>query len=621
VSRAAPEKAGGGAAIGYDEDMLASRNLPFLDALTLSGLLTPQEIEEVLAQCPATISSGEELARVFVEQGVLTPFQTWQLLQGRWRGLVMGDFRILGPISRAGMGRVFLAQSRPPGRKVAIKLVRPMSPDDEEAVARLRLEAFASMTLEHPNILRGIEYDRIANAKRETYYLAMEFIPGPNLAELRAIKRTLPWRQACGFAQQAACGLHVAHEAGFVHRDVKPSNLLVSAKGKVKLIDFGLAQYSGPDRAYHTSLGKRLGTPDYVAPEQTKASQPVDRRADVYGLGCTLYFLLSGSAPFPALEVKQKLRGHRREEPPDLRDLAPEIPAEVAQIVQGMMAKAPEDRPQTMFEVAGALQPFSEVGPVDFDYQALLRARARLWQAQPEHAEDVDAPLAVAAAPTEPDPLDRLRQQVDSLASQLSRSQAIEEDLREQLREEQGRAALEREEYEVQVELLREELEGLRPLRDEIRLAEARHQAAVAAMQQELDAFRTLQGQNEQQLCDRGEEIDRLQSRLEGLQEEVAAADEERGRMQQTLAHESELRRGAETAREIAEARLQQYRARVNSVTAEIERLTGGLGSLDGELALEVAYHEARHEPPATESLHDILRDDDFLSDIAQRSR
>ncbi len=189
-------------------------------------------------------------------------------------------------------------------------------------------------------------------------------VDGEDVGELLKRVKRLRISAACKLVRQAALGLQYAHEHGLVHRDIKPSNLMVTRQGQVKILDLGLALLGAdqPASGELTSLGQVMGTADYMAPEQASDSHSVDFRADIYSLGCTLYKLLIGRAPFSGPQFKthaEKLVGHLKETPPPVQRLRTDVPAELALVIERMMAKSPADRFATMAEVAAALAPFA----------------------------------------------------------------------------------------------------------------------------------------------------------------------------------------------------------------------------------------------------------------------
>jgi eukaryotic-like serine/threonine-protein kinase len=274
-------------------------------------------------------------------------------------------YRILARLGEGGMGTVYKAEHRIMERVVALKVISPHLLANKQAIDRFHQEARAAARLNHPNIVTAHDADQAGGL----HFLVMEYVEGINLARLVEKKGPLPVSHACHFARQTALGLQHAHEQGMVHRDIKPHNLMVTRKGQVKILDFGLARLArtetspetrGPARAL-TAVDVVLGTPDYLAPEQAHNSRDVDARADLYSLGCTLYFLLTGRVPFPGGSSLEKLLAQCQDEPTPLQELRPDVPAEVAEVVSRLMAKKPEQRYQTAGEVANALTPLARV--------------------------------------------------------------------------------------------------------------------------------------------------------------------------------------------------------------------------------------------------------------------
>jgi serine/threonine protein kinase len=261
--------------------------------------------------------------------------------------------RLLGS---GGMGTVWLARHRLMGREVAVKVIRPEFVAKPGAAERFRRETQAAARLNHPNIVTAFDADNAG----DTHLLAMEYVEGVTLADLVRQRGPLPVTEACDAVRQAALGLQHAFECGLIHRDLKPHNLIRTADGSVKILDFGLAGLTDPgrDAGGLTAENVVLGTPDYIAPEQAEDARNADIRSDVYSLGCTLYHLLTGRVPFPGDSVLRKLDAHRTLRPEPIRNSRPEVPAELAAIVTKMMAKKPDDRFQSPGEVAAAMGPF-----------------------------------------------------------------------------------------------------------------------------------------------------------------------------------------------------------------------------------------------------------------------
>jgi hypothetical protein len=267
-------------------------------------------------------------------------------------------YRVLRLLGKGGMGAVYLAEHLVMGRQVALKTIAAGFLTSEEAVGRFRREVRAAARLNHPNIVQAYDADQAGSL----HFLVMEYVQGLSVAEYARRKGPLPVEQACSIVAQAAVGLQHAHEQGLIHRDVKPQNLMLTSKGQVKVLDFGLVQFVRPEDVLNdsarTATGAVLGTADYIAPEQTSSSRTVDIRADVYSLGCTLYYLLAGRVPFPEGTVIDKFIHHATTAPPPLPALRAGLPPELVAVVEKMMAKRPEDRYQTPGEAARALRPF-----------------------------------------------------------------------------------------------------------------------------------------------------------------------------------------------------------------------------------------------------------------------
>lgn len=266
------------------------------------------------------------------------------------------DYEVLAPIGMGGMGTVYEARHARLGRKVALKVLRPGRAEDGTLVARFESEMRAVGKLEHENLVRATD----AGEAEGFWFIALELVDGTDAARLVREKGPLAVAEACRAVRLAALGLHHAHEHGLVHRDVKPSNLMVARDGQVKVLDLGLAL--SLDGVEPDEGGALLGTFDYVSPEQIAAPAAVDRRADVYGLGATLWHLLAGAPPFsgPGFEtVQEKLDAHAKAAPGSLRARRPEVPEALAALVGRMLAKSPADRPSSALEVARSLEPFS----------------------------------------------------------------------------------------------------------------------------------------------------------------------------------------------------------------------------------------------------------------------
>jgi formylglycine-generating enzyme required for sulfatase activity/tRNA A-37 threonylcarbamoyl transferase component Bud32 len=271
-----------------------------------------------------------------------------------------GRYRILRELGRGGMGVVYKARHTVMNRDVVIKVISKALLDRPEALERFRREVQAAAQLAHPNIVTA--YD--AEQAGDTHFLVMEFVPGRSLAEVLEEKGPLPVAHACHYVRQAALGLQHAFEKGMVHRDIKPHNLMLTPKGQVKILDFGLAKLAsegGPGKGL-TAANAYMGTPDYSAPEQAADARSADIRADLYSLGCTLYCLLAGWPPFREDTAVLTILAHLQKEPTPLPRFRSDVPPDLWAVVARLLAKDPAHRYQVPAEVAHALAPFCKPG-------------------------------------------------------------------------------------------------------------------------------------------------------------------------------------------------------------------------------------------------------------------
>jgi serine/threonine-protein kinase len=330
-----------------------------LGSLSSTGLLTSQQAEDLTRALPTASRDRAAVGREAADRGWLTAFQAARLAEGREQELVFGPYVLLDLIGEGGMGQVFKARHRRLERLVALKVIRPERLAGADAVRRFQREARAAARVTHPNLVTIYDADEVDGR----HFLAMELIDGPDLAAMVADAGPCPPDLACAYLRQACLALQAAHDAGLVHRDVKPSNLLLAGGGTVKLLDLGLALCRQEAEAAPeglTASGVFLGTPDFVAPEQLDDPHAVDGRADLYALGCTLYFLLSGQVPFPGGGLFNKAFRHRSEEATPIESHRPGLPAGLGPILRRLMAKKPAERFASAAEVAAALGPFCD---------------------------------------------------------------------------------------------------------------------------------------------------------------------------------------------------------------------------------------------------------------------
>jgi serine/threonine-protein kinase len=328
----------------------------FVHTLNQSGLLDKTQCDELAQTLQDRFDDPKVLAKVLVKRGWLTPYQAACVYQNKAESLVLGSFVLLERLGEGGMGQVFKARHQRLGRVVALKIIRKERLANPDAVRRFHREIQAAAQLRHRNVVLAYDADQAG----DTHFFAMEYVEGTDLARLVKENGPLPVDKACDYIRQAALGLQHAFENGLVHRDIKPANLLLTARGEtIKVLDMGLARVTsdGEETATRlTMIGSIMGTPDYIAPEQAMNSHEVDIRADLYSLGCTLYYLVTGQVPFPIEGIAAKLLAHQLEEPTPVDRVRPGVYSDVVQIVRKLMAKKPTDRFQTPAELAQALE-------------------------------------------------------------------------------------------------------------------------------------------------------------------------------------------------------------------------------------------------------------------------
>jgi serine/threonine-protein kinase len=341
-----------------------------VEAIDESRVLPPDQVEKLRRELQPRFPDPPTLARELIRLGWLTPYQAQALLLGKGQSLVLGPYVVQAPLGEGGMGALFKAKHQLMRRVVALKVIRKGHLPHPDAVRRFEQEIRAAAALSHPNIVMAYDAGRTG----ESHFFVMEFVEGTDLGQVLSKHGPFPVAYACDCARQAAMGLQHAHEQGLVHRDIKPANLLLArgasqsgGRGVVKILDMGLARlrYDPTNKGSKalTQLGAVMGTPNYIAPEQTVDAHVVDIRADIYSLGCTLYHLLTGQPPFPEGDLAEKLRKHQTTAPQPIRGLRPEVPEGLAAVLAKMMAKRPEDRYQTPAEVSAALEPFARTEP------------------------------------------------------------------------------------------------------------------------------------------------------------------------------------------------------------------------------------------------------------------
>ena len=330
----------------------------FLDLVRRSGLVEKDRLNALLLELKReagghSITDTGFVADRIVQAELLTRWQADRLLEGRHKGFFLGKYKLLGLLGAGGMSSVYLAEHVLMQRRVAIKVLPKSRVEDTSYLARFHREARAAASLDHRNIVRAYDVDNDGSI----HYLVMEYVEGRDLQHIVQEDGPLDYLAVADYIRQTAEGLAHAHESGLIHRDVKPANLLVDQKNVIKLLDLGLARFTDEDKASLTMAFNEnvLGTADYLAPEQALDSHGVDARADIYGLGCSMYFLLTGHPPFVGGTLPQRLMMHQKDTPPSVFIDRPDAPPDLVDICMKMMAKKPGDRYQSAEEVARSL--------------------------------------------------------------------------------------------------------------------------------------------------------------------------------------------------------------------------------------------------------------------------
>ncbi|MFN4258144.1 MAG: serine/threonine-protein kinase [Gemmataceae bacterium] len=329
----------------------------FLEVMRKSGVLDKKRLDEYLRRLQVTTEAPlapGTLADLMVRDGLVTRFQVQQLLSGKYIGFTLGHYKVLELLGSGGMSAVYLCEDQHTQQHVALKVLPKSLAQNATILKRFYREAEICANLDHPNLVRGYALDH----ENEQHFFVMEYVDGVNLWEIVNRFGPMPVLRAAHYIRQAAAGLQYAHEMGLVHRDIKPSNLLVNRQGVVKILDMGLSLYYTNEQ--DSVLTKDvLGTIEYVAPEQARDSHNVDIRADVFSLGATFYFLLTGLPPFGPERVHSLLSGQGLLLPLPIRSVRPDLPEKLANVIIQMMAPNPDKRQQTPAEVSDALTPWT----------------------------------------------------------------------------------------------------------------------------------------------------------------------------------------------------------------------------------------------------------------------
>lgn len=330
----------------------------FIDLLRRSGLVEKDRLHAALSELKdqvgaEALADTELVVNRLVQAGLITRWQADKLLEGRYKGFFLGRHKLLDHLGTGGMSSVYLAEHVLMQRRVAIKVLPKNRVEDMSYLERFYREARAAAALDHHNIVRAYDVDNDGT----NHYLVMEYVEGRDLQQMVKEDGPLDYVAAADYIRQAAEGLAHAHQAGLIHRDVKPANLLVDRRNVVKVLDLGLARFTDEQNVSLTETYDEnvLGTADYLAPEQALDSHDADARADIYALGCTLYYVLTGHPPFPGGTLPQRLMRHQKQPPPNIQAERPDAPNDLVNICLKMMAKKPGQRYQSAAEVAEVL--------------------------------------------------------------------------------------------------------------------------------------------------------------------------------------------------------------------------------------------------------------------------
>jgi len=368
----------------------------FRESAMRSGLIAPEQFDQALAavrgepdRLPTPVEEvrDEELASKLIDMGLLTRYQADQLIAGRTK-LNLGPYTITDWIGQGGMGQVFKAVHKMMGRECAVKVL-PREKSTPEAIENFTREIRTQALLDHPHLVRAYDAGHDGNV----HYLVTEYVPGTDLRQLVRRQGPLTMQQAANVIVQAALGLEYAHQRGLIHRDVKPGNILVTPDGIAKVSDLGLSGFIH-DAENDPRAGKIVGTADYLSPEQIKNPAAITSVSDIYSLGCTMYYAISGKVPFPGGTTREKARRHCEETPWHPRRFNVEVSEEFVEIMADMMEKDPQSRIQTAAEVAVRLEPWArEAAPL-----ASLQLTKSPWMPPPlptdaddDQLQDTDA--------------------------------------------------------------------------------------------------------------------------------------------------------------------------------------------------------------------------------------
>ncbi len=329
----------------------------FHQVLIQSGLLREESIRKLTARFPVESSNAEQFASLLITKRLITKWQADKLLLGKHRGFFLGPYQLKSHLARGGMSTLYVAQHTKTGDVRALKVLPPAKAAEASYLPRFLREAELASRLHHTNVMQVFDILSFSDAGQTVHFMVMELLHGRDLFNEVTQRGPLPVKDACDIIRQAADGLQYAHEAGLVHRDIKPGNLFLTEEGVVKIVDLGLAailegQAESLTREYDERV---LGTADYLAPEQAVDSHTVDGRADIYALGCALYFALSGRPPFVDGNLAQRILAHQTKDPQDISEIRGDVPQQIQYLLKAMLKKNRDARIQTCSEIAAEL--------------------------------------------------------------------------------------------------------------------------------------------------------------------------------------------------------------------------------------------------------------------------
>lgn len=382
----------------------------FLGLVQKAGIVAPDRLKQALAELSKRAAGQsvhlDELTRFLLAEELITPWHYEKLISGKYKGFFIGQYKLLSLLGSGGMSSVYLAEHTLSGHRRAIKVLPRRNVSDKSYLDRFYREGRAAASLNHPNIVRIYDLTH----ENDLHFMVMEYVHGVDLFQKVRDSGPVPFDSALDFLHQAAQGLAHAHARQIVHRDIKPANLLLAADNSIKILDLGLALLRDEDQSLTLMHNEKvMGTADYLAPEQAVNSHEVDPRADIYSLGCTFYYLLTGAPPFPEGTIAQRIAMHQSIEPKPLVERRPDCPPLLQSLCTKMMKKKPADRIQNCAQLIQA---------IEMCRTALSKAAVR----------PVEQPLAAnpsATAPTSTQPLRPPCKQVESSSHSPPQSQTL----------------------------------------------------------------------------------------------------------------------------------------------------------------------------------------------------